>query len=84
MPEEDVFHCRLHVMERETVKMERMSLLYVVCMCNLYAVFVVYDLYNTNNNEFINVSSKKSSREDSPLLTSSFLKYNLTTHNELI
>jgi len=30
VPEEDVFHCRLHVMERETVKMERMSLLYVV------------------------------------------------------
>ena len=31
VPEEDVFHCRLHVMETETVKMGRMNLLYVVC-----------------------------------------------------
>lgn len=43
VPEEDVFHCRLHVMETETVKMGRMSLLYVVCMCNLYVVCAVFN-----------------------------------------
>jgi len=38
VPEEDVFHCRLHVMETKTVKMGRMSLPYVVCMLNSYVV----------------------------------------------